>query len=173
MLIDAFLPRHDFRSAHRIDVRAAPADVYRTARHGDYGGSPTIRLLLALRGIWLRSLTIDDAVRFGFVLLEERPDEEFVLGLIARPWTLTGGVVRVEAADFAADDEPGVAKIAWNFTVAPMGPDATRLSTETRILCTDRTSRRKFGRYWTLVKPGSGWIRRAMLRQVRRQSERN
>ena len=49
---------------------------------------------------------------------------------------------------------------------------ATRLTTETRVLCADAGSRRRFRVYWAVVRPGSGLIRRMMLRAVRREAER-
>ncbi|MCU1338883.1 MAG: hypothetical protein JWO19_4464 [Bryobacterales bacterium] len=48
---------------------------------------------------------------------------------------------------------------------------ATELRTETRVLCADVATRRRFGAYWTLIKPFSGLIRLEMLAAVRSAAE--
>jgi hypothetical protein len=45
------------------------------------------------------------------------------------------------------------------------------LATETRVLCLDDSSRRKFKLYWTLIAPFSGLIRNEALRVVKRAAE--
>ena len=54
-----------------------------------------------------------------------------------------------------------------------MNPRArgTFLSTETRVVATDARTRRAFAAYWFLIRPGSGAIRRELLRVVARRSE--
>ena len=47
----------------------------------------------------------------------------------------------------------------------------TLLSTETRVEATDARTRVLFGVYWTLIRLGSGLIRRDMLRAVARAAE--
>jgi hypothetical protein len=48
--------------------------------------------------------------------------------------------------------------------------EGTRVSTETRITATDTTTRVRFGLYWTLIRAGSGLIRRDLLRTVARRA---
>jgi hypothetical protein len=47
-----------------------------------------------------------------------------------------------------------------------------RLRTETRVLLTDEASRRAFARYWLVVKPFSGLIRRRWLALARERIDR-
>jgi hypothetical protein len=47
----------------------------------------------------------------------------------------------------------------------------TLLTTETRVLATDEAARRRFGRYWRVIRPGSGAIRRSWLRAAARRAE--
>jgi len=47
----------------------------------------------------------------------------------------------------------------------------TFLSTETRVVATDARTRRAFAAYWLVIRPGSGAIRRELLRVVARRSE--
>ncbi|OLC35432.1 MAG: hypothetical protein AUH81_10350 [Candidatus Rokubacteria bacterium 13_1_40CM_4_69_5] len=66
---------------------------------------------------------------------------------------------------------PGTAKAAWNFAVGRRSDGATELRTETRVLCADVATRRRFRAYWTLIGPFSGLIRREMLAAVRSAAE--
>lgn len=181
-LIDAALPRWDVVSRHHTRVAAPPAYVYRAARGLDLRAAPLMRTLFLLRslpGLLPRAgrrqaplgSTLDGLLRTGFVVLGERPGEELLLGLVGRFWTPGGDIQRVTPPEFAAWDRPGFARAAWNFTVAPAGDGATRLATETRVKCTDEASARRFRRYWRVVGPFSGLIRREMLWTLRRGVE--
>ncbi|HEX2497394.1 MAG TPA: hypothetical protein VHO00_01235 [Actinomycetes bacterium] len=64
--------------------------------------------------------------------------------------------------DFAA---PGSAKMIVNFRTS-----AGELTTETRVLLTDDRSRRAFGRYWLVIRPFSGLIRRRWLAAIARRA---
>lgn len=152
-------------------VRADAATTYAAARGLDVGSSALIRLLLAARGIRTGGRAgIDDLLRLGFVMLDERPPEAFVLGLVGRFWTPAGGLRTIAAEKFADFDEPGFAKAAWDFVVTPDG-HRCRLSTTTVVATTDAASARRFARYWTVVGPFSGLMRRRMLTLIRRQAE--
>jgi hypothetical protein len=83
-------------------------------------------------------------------------------------------VVVAGGDDFAAFDQAGYAKMAANFRLDPIaGGRATRLSTETRVVCTDPSSARRFGRYWRLIRPASGATRRSWLTAIKRRAERH
>jgi len=69
-----------------------------------------------------------------------------------------------------ASEDPGYLKAAVSFTFVAFG-DATLVETETRTLATDARSRRRFGLYWTFVRPGSGLVRRSMLAAIKRRAE--
>jgi hypothetical protein len=72
---------------------------------------------------------------------------------------------------FAAFDEPGWGKIAANLSVRPYGNGRSLLSYEARTAMTDEESRKRFGRYWTVVSPFVGVIMQATLRTVRADAE--
>jgi hypothetical protein len=119
---------------------------------------------------------LDWAVRFGFTILGEEVRRELVVGAIGQPWRLGGGRGMAVAGgdDFAAFDQAGYAKMAANFRLAPTaGGRVTQLSTETRVACTDATSARRFARYWWLIGPASGAIRRSGLAAIKRRGERH
>jgi hypothetical protein len=59
-----------------------------------------------------------------------------------------------------------------NFRVEPQG-EGTLLTTETRVLATDPASRRRFRRYWLVIRAGSGLTRRSWLRAAKRRAEQS
>ena len=103
--------------------------------------------------------------RYGWELLGENPGE-IVLGQIGRPWKAagaTGGAVAAPA-EFAAYDKPGYAKVALSLRVDPRGTASSILTMETRVALTDAASVLRFRRYWRVIGPFSGLIRRVALR---------
>ena len=164
MLLDELLPEYDVVSRHARVMTAPPERVYAALRGIDFGASPIVRGLWWLRSIGReRAMTWDALLRLGFTLVADDPPHELVLGLIARPWRLDGGIVRVTADEWREFDSPGFTKIAWSFATSP-----TELATETRVRCTDAASRARFRPYWLAIRPFSGWIRREILRLVER-----
>ena len=161
----------DVGSVHSTNVAAPPDTVYGAVRRLDLGGSPINRVLFLARGLPSRGgIKLSDLMARGFVLLGEEPPSEMVLGLVARPWTLMGGIRRLDQERFRRFDRPGYARIGWNFLVEPRGA-GSRLLTETRIRCTDEASRRKFRWYWRVIGPFSGVIRREALLLIKRDAE--
>jgi hypothetical protein len=118
-----------------------------------------------------RSITLDTLLEGGFVILGEEPGRELVMGVVGKFWRPASGIERIEAEDFESFDRPGFAKGALNFAVGERGESRTLLTTETRVLCTDASARRKFRLYWRAIGPFSGVIRHLMLREVRRDAE--
>jgi hypothetical protein len=187
-LLDAYVPDPDAAERHGVVVRASPAAVQDALWRADLGG-PVARALLALRvlpaALWGRgdararlaalrcrpALTLHELSRGGFAPLMRTPDA-VVFGLTGRFWTLGGGIVPTDPAVWDAGPPPGMAQAAWSFETAPHGAGHTRLVTETRVRCADAATRRAFRRYWRVVRPGSGLLRRLMLRRIRQWAER-
>ena len=174
------MPACDASEFHQTLVRAPIHQVYDALHTTDLAGSPLVRLLLGLRGLtstWRAGqerpqLNLDAILKGGFVLLGENAPNEIALGLAGRFWSLSGGrcsLTRIEFRDF---NEPGYAKAVWNFSLVRESEDVTRLATETRVLCLDADSRRRFRIYWSLIGPFSGLIRREVLRAIRKHAER-
>jgi len=185
-LLDDLLPDYDARSRHTIWVAAQSASVYEAARGADLGQPLLVRSLMGLRVapswiaavFWGRRPEVNprsgrrSVGAVGFTLVGEVPGEEFVLGIMGRFWTPTGGVVAASADRFRQMPPAGLAQAVWNFRVAPSG-GGTDLSTETRVRCGDAATRRQFMRYWRIIRLGSGLIRRSMLRHIRISAERH
>ena len=175
MKLDELLPRYDFHEVHATRITAPPPEALATVKAATPAEMPLVRLLFALRSLPAlvarrgglpadpRRPLLEQMVEFGFVPLADEPDE-VVLGYLGQPWKLTGGAMpRLRsAAEWSAFGEPGYVKAAMNFRA-----DGTMLTTETRIHATDAGSRRRFGRYWRLIRPGSGLVRRSWLRAAR------
>ncbi len=170
MLIDEFLPEHDFIETHSISIHADAADIYRTANEVDFSELFIIRWLMCLRGMSGGSLTLRNLKRYKFEMLRESVNKEMVIGLVGRFWTIGGGLQTIDAESFKKFDSKGYAKAVWNFSLSEDGGD-TRLTTETRIKCLDEDSRRSFGFYWMFIQPFSGLIRMEMLKTIKRRAE--
>ena len=184
MLIDSFLPDPQFSERHSIEIAANQQTVYRALWTTDLGGSWIVKGLLGLRTLpklilhpvnresrGNTAITLQSIVNAGFGVLREEPGCEIVLGVTGPFWRPVGNVLPFNAEDFRGPVRPGVARAVWNFSVAAIDDERTILSTETRIICGDASSRRKFRAYWLFVRPFSGLIRHLMLRSVRRDCE--
>ncbi len=96
----------------------------------------------------------------GFDVLT-RSATEVVVGATGTPWRPRGGL-----GPFA-DARPGSVRMAVDVRAEPLC-GGCRLSTETRIAATDEAARRAFRRYWFVVGPFSGVVRRRWLSATRR-----
>ena len=190
MLIDDYLPSYHATEHHRLVVKAPAHAVYAALRTADLGGHPVIKTLMALRSLpaflaapregrtrlgQMRArsrVTLRDMLNLGFVQLAEEPGRELLLGVAGRFWRPTGNIEVCDAARFRQPLAPGTARGAWNFVVDARGADTALLTTETRVQCADAAALRSFRRYWLVVRPFSGLIRRLMLRSIAKASVR-
>jgi hypothetical protein len=171
MLIDRILPKYDEREYHQIEIRGDLRKVYLTLRSLDFSDSIIIRTLFRLRGLPAASTNLDSLLKVGFLLVDEMPPEELVFGLVGKFWTYRAQIVKLDPVQYGAFNQGGYAKLAWNFFIREFSPGLVRLSTETRIVCTDDHSRSRFKLYWTLIGRFSGLTRKEMLRLVKRRVE--
>lgn len=186
MAVDAWMPTWDVRSAHQIDIAASPPLVYQSLLESNFSRNPVVRVLMGLRAIpgllfsprktWQRFQTASTdktpTLAETFTPLELRPAQEIVLGLTGRFWTPKGILVRTSPEQFHDPIPNGMARATWSFHLEAMGEAGTRLRTETRVTCADPGTRRRFRLYWSIIQGGSGLIRRALLWQIKRDSER-
>ena len=184
MLIESVMPRADALIAVHTMVAAQPAATYRAARDLDF---LTVRTPLLTVAMWLRGLPerlrgnsaapparlqLDDmAAMPGWLLVGEQPGAEIVFGAVGRFWRPVIDWLQVGPDEFAEFDEPGWGKIAANFSVSPYGEQHTLLSYQCRTVTTDPESRRRFRRYWWLIRPFVAHIMRATVATIKADAE--
>lgn len=154
--LDAYLPTYDFAARHEVAVDADPARADRALREVTFKEVPLVRGLLLARGLGARKS--GDSILSTMVpratVLEDVPGEGIVLTLTGQFWRLRG----------RGEEAPATAVI--DFRAQP-----GRLTTETRVHVPDPGSRKKFARYWRVVRPFSGLIRVLVLRAAKRRAE--
>jgi hypothetical protein len=176
--IDEFLSIYDFSATYEIRINAPPSVVYQCLLRSDFNDLWLVRLLMTIRTGKLQPqnrVPRDLPERLqgtGFVILDDVPGEELVIGVAGKFWRPDGGrCLDLTAGDFAVFARTGYAKAAWNFKLRTESSTYTVLSTETRIKCFGRAALWKFRFYWSLVSPFSGLIRKAILKQVKTEAE--
>ncbi len=91
MLIDEFLPEHDFVETHAISIHADADRIYRVANEIDFSESFIISWLMRLRGMSGGSITLRNLKKYKFEMLGEALNKEMVIGIVGRFWTIGGG----------------------------------------------------------------------------------
>ena len=172
MTLNQAMPRFDVQAKHETLINATATDVYRILKTTNLSRSVIIRTLL-----WLRSaggapkhLCLQQFWERDFLLIEDRPNQEIILGLVGRFWIPRPDLIRIPPADFVNYSNPRYGKVGFNFALTSEGSQ-TLLTTQTRILCSSPQTRRLFRLYWTLVGPFSGLIRKEMLRLIKADAE--
>jgi hypothetical protein len=187
-VLDRLVPSFQAAERHATTIAASADQVWAALAQVTVGELGLFRLLMGLRVLPGRLLRrprarfdaeeplLGWAVRFGFTVLGEEVRRELVVGAIGQPWRLAGGrgIAVGGGEDFAAFDQAGYANMAANFRLVPLASGrAIQLSIETRVVCTDAASARRFARHWWLIRPASGAIRRSWLTAIKRRAERS
>jgi hypothetical protein len=171
--LDDFLPVYEFSERHALAIDAPAARIDDAVRSVSMSDLPVARTLW-----WLRRLARpygDSSKPFvggelPGVVLDDVRGEGIVLGLTGQFWRILGArrdAARPTSAEgFLAYDGPDTCKAVIDFRVG-----SGRLSTETRVHVADPASRRKFRRYWLVIRPFSGLIRILLLRAARHRAE--
>ncbi len=171
--LDEFLPTYEFSERHSIAIDASSGRIDEAFRAVSIADIPLARALW-----WVRRLgrPYGDSTKpfiggdLPGVTLDDVAGEGVVLGLTGQFWRVLGGArdARSPATpdEFAAYARADSCKAVVDFRVGPKS-----LSTETRVHVADPGARRKFRRYWFVVRPFSGLIRILLLRAARRRAE--
>ena len=179
--LDEFMPVWQFSERHSLRVEASPGAVYEAMK------SVRANEIFLFRALtWIRrggrplpesilnagdsAPLIDVALRSGFVLLAEQPPREFVMGTVVRP---PAGARDTLGPQLFKTPPAGYAVAAMNFVVRPSGPNASMVTTETRVFANGAQARRRFAIYWRLIYPGSALIRRMWLRAIAKRAARS
>lgn len=187
-LVDRFLPDFDATIVREAVVNA-PADATFAAIAETDLLDPVVRALFAVRELPARllgrlrgnaalrpprSVTICDLLRpgTGMTLLAWRPGSELAIGSVGRFWERGYGHREVAAHDFAEFDEPGWAKLVMALSVRPLDDGRCVLRYEARTATTDAEARRRFARYWRLIRPGVRLVMGRATALITREAER-
>jgi len=172
-LLDEVLPEFHFASRHGRRVAASPERVAEAVETFRLRGAAA--LLFRMRGLRVPPAPVRDALTgSGFTVLAEDPGRELVAGTNGRFWALREQAHLEAPTDlkaFRAFDRPGWAQGAISIRIEPRSDGSTDLSTETRVRCVDEPARRRFARYWFLIRIFSGWLRTDFLRRIARSAE--
>jgi hypothetical protein len=169
--LDDFLPTYEFVERHSLAIDAPPGRIDAAFREVSIADIPAARVLW-----WTRRLgrPYGDATKpfvggeLPGVVLDDVAGEGLVLGLTGQFWKPRGGRDPERprtAEEFLAYARSDTCKAVVDFRVTPGS-----LSTETRVHVADLAARRKFRRYWRVIRPFSGLIRILLLRAARKRA---
>jgi imidazolonepropionase-like amidohydrolase len=146
----------EFGTRHSVAVAATPAEADRALREVTFGDVPVVRALVAARGLGLppRDERVLTALRRRATVVEDVPGKGIAFSLEGQFWRVRG-----------RGSEPRATAVV-DFRALP-----GRLTTETRIRVPEGVSRRRFQRYWRVIRPFSGLIRIQVLRAAKRRAE--
>jgi hypothetical protein len=186
MIIDEQLPQYDVVLIEHLVVAADASTTLTAAKELDF---LTVRDPMLDTAMWMRGLP--DKIRHrtqppppelilgrgmglpGWLSLGERGGHEVAFGAVGKFWQPSIEWHDVPLEAFSGFDEPGWGKIACNFTARPYGQGSTLLSYECRTATTDPVTRKRFARYWWLVRPFVAHIMRATLGTIAANAVRN
>lgn len=186
LLLDHFIDAADARLAAHVIVDASPEVTFAAARALDLleVHTPLLTASFWVRGLPAKllrrpeppppeKLTLEgDLPLPGWMVLDVAPGREIVFGAIGVFWTPTiRWNVGIDASEFAEFDQPGWGKIACSYSVRPYGSRRTLLTYECRTLTTDDDSRRRFGRYWWLIRSVVQRLMNATVRTIAAAAE--
>jgi membrane protein implicated in regulation of membrane protease activity len=146
---------YEFVTRHAVAVDGSAAALDRALREVTFGDVPLVRALVFARGLGLprRDQNLVEAISRRAVVVEDVPGEGIAVALEGQFWRLRGRGPEPAATAFVR-----------------FRAEDGRLSTETRVQVPS-ASRRRFRRYWCVVRPFSGLIRRRVLAAARRRAE--
>jgi hypothetical protein len=181
--LDDWMPCWQVAERHTLEVTATPEKVFSAIRAVRADEISFFRTLIAIRRCGEsggpenilnapeEKPLLDVATQTTFVLLEEEPPRELVVGTIIaapRDARVSG---RLAPDLFRTSLQPDWVLATMNFAVAPNRDGGSTVSTETRIYANSPSALRRFGIYWRLIHPGSDIIRRMWLRAIRLRAE--
>lgn len=171
--LDDFLPEYEFSERHRLAISAPAGRIDHAIRTVSLSDIPVARALWSMRRLGRPygdpSRPFVDGALESALVLDDVPGDGIILGLTGQFWKLRGGDrgVRARTAEeFAVYSRPDACMAVIDFRVGPGS-----LSTETRVHVADPSARRKFRRYWLVVRPFSGLTRVLLLRATRARAE--
>lgn len=177
-LLDDIMPEYQFFERHSARIHARSELVMQAIRQSTFGDMKSLMTLLKIRGAALRIHDSGDFLQDKRVLdafsesgyLSGGSEHEIVMFGVWNARANRRPEVRT-SQEFAAYREQGAVKMAYDFNVEDTGGGWSTISTETRVLALDKLTRRGMGRYWRLIVPGSGLLRRQWLEGIKKRAE--
>jgi len=178
ILLDDIMPEYQFFERHSARIHARSELVMQAIRQSTFGDMKSLMTLLKIRGAALRIHDSGDFLQDKRVLdafsesgyLSGGSEHEIVMFGVWNARANRRPEVRT-SQEFAAYREQGAVKMAYDFNVEDTGGGWSTISTETRVLALDKLTRRGMGRYWRLIVPGSGLLRRQWLEGIKKRAE--
>ena len=178
--LDDAMPEYQFWERHSIRIHARPEQVMQAVRQSTWADMKSLATLMRIRSAGLRTppdntgaMAADKRILDAFSL------SGYVSGGSEHEIVMCGGAnvrarqpLKPQSLEACAGyREPGAIKVAFNFEADDVGQGWCTVSTETRVLATDDSISRSTGRYWRLIVPGSGLLRRQWLAAIKRRAE--
>lgn len=189
-LIDEALPVYEFNDVNTIVVRATLRAIMRAYSDVTLGEMTLLRPLFTLRALPARltghespdDMPVDEpftrwslAPGSPWALLGEDP-HEIVIGAIGNFAQANIDFVPVaNAGQFLEFDDPNYSKTVLGIRVVPGGNPFSGYTVvaESRTHVPDDVQRRRFGRYWRVVRPFEAMMVRGALAAMKRRAEGN
>jgi hypothetical protein len=185
-LIEGIVPETEFRDVISVTVNAEPAAIL-DALHGvTVDDMPLAKAMGTLRYLPARLLGrpgvesaagepfMESLLKNGTVVLAEDPEREVVVGSAGKYHQLLDQEPRpfTSAEEFRAFSDPDFQKLVMSLRVEPTGtPGLNRLILEHRTQPLSEASRRRFRRYWRVIKPTGAFVTRQLLWAAKRRAE--
>ena len=186
-LIDALMPDAEFSDTISLTVNASAAAIFDAAMQVTANDMPIAKVIGTLRylpgRIAGREAPASDGARpfipmllnSGTVLLQEQPACEMVFGSAGKYHQLTDQEPRPfqTVQDYQTFNDPEYQQLVMSLRVEPTGtPRLNRLVLEHRTHPLGEESRRKFRRYWRVIKPSGAFVSRQLLWAIKSRAER-
>jgi hypothetical protein len=176
--LDRLMPEYQFSERHATRAHARPEALIKAVRESTFSDMKSLGTLLRIRAAAVRDPGIGDELRQRPVL-EAFASSGYLLDGGEREVVMFGAVNARErrrpdvrtAQQFVDYHAPGGVKMAFDFRAEDEGGGWSTISTETRVVATDPATRSGMGRYWRLIVPGSGLLRRQWLDGIKRRAE--
>lgn len=179
MLIDKYMPSFHQREYHSRLVSASTSTCYSEIRKVDWSGSLTSFLyrngtrflnVFSPKNGPATDMNLKVFENAGFWILEDNHIDEIVIGSYQK-FSGKVDIAKIPTAEeFKAFKEPGIYKITWSIGVKQVG-GKSKIHTETRVQCTDDSTRRQFAIYWFFISRFSALTRVDFLRAIAKKCE--
>ena len=186
-MIDGLNPDREFSDEISVMVDTSPAAIFDAAMRVTANDMPVAKALGTLRYLPGRLLGrkppasdtapfIQTLLENGTVILAKEMDREIVFGSAGKYHQLLDQEPRPfkTAADYNAFQDTEYQQLVMSLRVEPTStPGLNRLLLEHRTHPLGAESRRKFKRYWRVIKPSGAFVTKQLLNTIKRRAERD